>query len=167
MVIGALSSARFARSGRPSLAIALGINFAASLVFTRVAGPFVLTPLVTCSMLVALTAIPSLNQRAWLAMAWMVATVMAPILLEWAGVLPTTWWIGDGSMTIVSDLVHTHGRFDELALVFGNLVFALVVAWLLVVINRRQRLGQRQLFVLAWHLRQLLPEGTRGQPARR
>jgi hypothetical protein len=162
MLIGSLSSARFVRSGQPSVAVVLIVNFGTTLLFTRVAGPFVLTPLIVCCILAAVTAIPWINQRTWLVMSWMAVTVMVPIALEWIGVLPRTSWIDGGSLNIVSDVVRTHGRFDELALAIGNLVFTAVVAWLLVAIHRRRWVGQRQLFILAWHLRQLLPQ-TRGR----
>ena len=158
MLIGSLFSARFVRSGQPSVAVVLIVNFGTALLFTRIAGPFVLTPLLMCCTLAALTAIPWLNQRPWVVMSWMVAAVMVPIVFEWVGVLPRTSRIEGGTLIIISDVVRTHGRFDELALAIGNLLFTGVVAWLLVAISRRRRLGQRQLFIAAWHLRQLLPQ---------
>jgi serine/threonine protein kinase len=158
MLFGSLCSARFARRGQPSVTVVLIVNFGTALLFTRVAGPFVLTPLMVCCTLAAVTAIPWINQRPWVVMSWMAATVMIPIVFEWVGVLPRTSRIDGGHMIIISDVVRTHGRFDELALAIGNLLFTGVVAWLLVAINRRRRVGQRQLFILAWHLRQLLPQ---------
>jgi len=164
MLLGSLSAVRSVRRGQPSVTVALIVNFATALMFTRIAGPFVLTPLLVCCTLVALTPIPWLNQRPWVVMIWMVATVMIPIVFEWVGFLPATWRIGDGHMIVISDLVRTHGRFDELALVIGNLVFTGVVAWFLIVINRSRRISQRRLFILAWHLRQLLPQTKRWWP---
>jgi hypothetical protein len=45
--------------------------------------------------------------------------------------------------------------------VIANLVFTGVVALLLVAIHRRRRVSERQLFILAWHLRQLMPQRNR------
>jgi len=87
--------------------------------------------------------------------------VMLPIVLEWVGFLPKTWQIGEGAMIVISDFVRTHGRIDELSLVFTNLLFTMVVALMLLLVNRRRRDGQRQLFIQAWHLRQLLPHAKR------
>jgi serine/threonine-protein kinase len=161
MLLGAALATYHARSGRPSAPGALVVTFGIALMFPRLAGPFVITPLLVCCVLAALTAIPSLTERPWIVMIWMVVAVMTPIGLEWVGWFPVTWAIGDGSMTIVSDVVHTRGRYDELALMIANLVFTGVVAWLLVAIHQRRRVSERQLFILAWHLRQLMPQRNR------
>jgi hypothetical protein len=91
---------------------------------------------------------------------------MLPIILEWVGLLPQTWGIGEGRLIVISDFVRTHGRVDELALVFGNLLFTMVVAVMLLTVNRQRRANQRQLFVQAWHLRQLLPSVKRAWATR-
>jgi hypothetical protein len=38
------------------------------------------------------------------------------------------------------------------------------VTWFLIVISRRRRVGQRHLSILAWHLRQVLPQTKRRWP---
>jgi hypothetical protein len=87
--------------------------------------------------------------------------VLLPILLEWASILPKTWEIAGGRMTVISDVIRTHGFVDELALVFSTLLFTLVLGGFTLGISKRRRLGQEQLFVQAWHLRQLLPSAKR------
>ncbi|CAN5887145.1 hypothetical protein BH11MYX3_BH11MYX3_26000 [soil metagenome] len=161
VLVGVLSTMYFARSGRPSAAVVLLINLGLAVVFTRFAGPFILAPLMICCALVAITPIAWINDRTWLVALWTATAVMGPIILEWVGVLPKTWEIGDGAMVVISDVVRTHGGLDGLALVFGNLLFTMVVALMLVTINRKRREGQRQLFIRAWHLRQLLPNAKR------
>jgi len=84
--------------------------------------------------------------------------VMLPIILEWTGVLANTWSIADGSMVIQSDVIRTHGLFEELSLVFTSLMFTLVIGTFALTVNRRRRLSQRALFIHAWHLRQLVPQ---------
>ncbi len=161
VLIGALAAAQFARTGRPVPLVVMVVNFGLSLLFTRLAGPYILTPLMICCALVTLTPNPWINQRTWVVVTWTLVTVMAPIVLEWVGFLPTTWKIGEGAMIIVSDFVRTHGWLDEISLVFANLLFTMTVAVLLLMINRRRREGQRMLFIQAWHLRQLLPHAKR------
>jgi hypothetical protein len=147
----------FARTGRPVVSIVLVVNLAIALVFTRIAGPFVLTPLMVCCAIAGASSIPWINQRTWPLVGWSVTAVLLPIVLEWCDVLPRTWQIGEGHMVIVSDMVQSHGRPTELALLAGTLVFTIVIALLAQTIARRRRLAQEQLYVQTWHLRQLLP----------
>ncbi|MBA3458349.1 MAG: serine/threonine protein kinase [Deltaproteobacteria bacterium] len=159
--LGALSAAYFSRTGRPSSAVVLVISLLMSLTFTRVAGPFVLTPVMICCALVAITSMPRINERFPIVMGWTLIAVMLPVVLEWVGALPKTWDIAEDHLRIISDVIHTRGWIDELALVFGNLVFMVTVAVMLVLVNRSRRASQRQLFIQAWHLRQLLPHAKR------
>ncbi|MDB4963096.1 MAG: Serine/threonine protein kinase PrkC, regulator of stationary phase [Myxococcales bacterium] len=159
--VAALASAQFARSGRPAVPVVLLVNLMIAVLFTRIAGPFVLTPLMVCCTIVALTSIPWINQRTWVIIAWTVVAVMTPIVLEWTGILPKTWEIAGGRMTIISDVVRTTGLVDELSLIFASLLFTLVLGMFALGISRRRRIGQQQLFVQAWHLRQLLPSSRR------
>jgi serine/threonine-protein kinase len=161
VAVAAMSSAHFSRTGKPSVAVVLAVNLALSVLFTRIAGPFVLTPLMVCAALVALTAIPWINQRSWIVVAWTVVALLLPIVLEWLAVLPKTWEISGGRMTIISDVIRTEGLFDELSLIFSTVLFTIVIGLFTLGINRRRRVGQEQLFVQAWHLRQLLPSAKR------
>jgi len=155
--VAALSSVYFARTGRPSVPIVLAVNLAIALLFTRLGGPFVLTPLMVCCAVFAISAIPAVNARGGLVIGWTVLAVLLPIVLEWSGVLPRTWGLASGQLTIVSAMVRTDGWLHELVLVGAGLFFTLVLAWFALAINRRRRLAQQQLYMQAWHLRQLLP----------
>ena len=166
ILVGALSAASFARTGRPVAGVVLVINLGIALLFTRFAGSFMLTPLMICCALIAITPIQWVTARTWVVVSWTVTAVLLPIVLEWVGFLPQTWKIGEGAMIVVSDIVRTHGWIDELALIFGNLLFTLVVALMLLVLNRHRREGQRRLFIQAWHLRQLLPRAKRAWASR-
>jgi serine/threonine-protein kinase len=159
--VGALSAAYFSRTGRPPAGVVLVLTLALCTVFTRLAGPFVLTPLMICCGLIALTSIAWLVERPRFVLGWALVATMLPIVLEWLGALPKTWQIEDGRMIVVSDIVRTHGRLDEVSLVAANLLFTIVVALMLVVLNRSRREGKRKLFIQAWHLRQLLPHAKR------
>ena len=159
--VAALSSAYFARTGRPSVAVVLVVNLAMAVLWTRFAGPFVLTPLMVCCAIIAITAIPWINQRMWIVVVWTVTAVLLPIVLEWVEILPKTWEIGVGRMTVISDVIATKGLRDELLLIVATLLFTIVIGMFTLAINKRRRLGQQQLFIQAWHLRQLLPSAKR------
>ncbi len=159
--IAALASVRFAKTGRPLVTVVLGINLALSVLFSRIASPFVLTPLMTCAALAAITAIPWVNRRTWVVVTWATPATSLPIAAEWLDLIPRTWTIGNGMMVIVSDVVRSHGVVTEIALVFSNLLFTIVIALFVLMITRRRRVAQQQLYVQAWHLRQLLPSAKR------
>ncbi len=163
VTIGVVASWHHARTGQPSVPVVLVINLALAILFTRIAGPFVLTPLVIAGALVGITSIPWLNERAWAVVAWTVVAVLSPIVLEWIGVMPKTWEISNGHMLIVSDLVRTHGLLEEIALTLVSVLFMVVIALLALLLGRRRQVAQRSLYIHAWHLRQLLPKVRRWQ----
>ena len=159
--IAMFTSWRSSISGEPRVGVALVTTLALAVLFTRIAGPFILTPLLICSALVALTSLPWLNERTWAVIAWTAAALALPLVFEATGVLPRTWSLGEGGMLMRSDLVRTHGTADAVSLVVVNSVFTVVVALLTLGISRRRRIAQRQIYVQAWHLRQLLPTARR------
>ena len=155
--LGIAASVRHYKMGKPSVAVTLAVNLALAILFTRVAGPFVLTPLVIAGLLVGITTINWLSERIWVIALWTTAAVMIPIVFEWVDLLPDTWAIRDGAMTIKSDVLRSHGTFEEIALVCTSLLFTLVIGTFALTVNRRRRRSQRALFIHAWHLRQLVP----------
>jgi len=156
--LGIAATIHHYRIGKVSVPTVLAVNLALVLLFTRVASPFVLTPVMICCLAVGITPINWLNARPGFVVGYIVVAVMLPFVLEWVHLLPGTWSISNGAMMIQSDVFQTHGRFEEGCLVFTNLVFTVTVALLALVISRRRRLSQQALFVHAWHLRQLVPE---------
>ena len=161
IAIGALFSWRHAQRGRASIPVILVSNIALALLFTRIAGPFILTPLFICGVLVSITSNPWLIKRMWAVIAWTTIAVMLPIVLERVGLLNLSWSIGDGAMLVVSDMFHTYGRAEEVALVIANLSFTVTVGLVALSIARGRSTAQRALLVQAWHLRQLLPTARR------
>ncbi len=154
------------RVGRPRIIPVLVVNLAIAVLFTRLSGPFILTPIVICCVLVGLTAIPWVNQRRWVVVGWTVLAVMLPIVLEWVGVLPRTWAIFEGATITRSNILTGAGREElkALALVFGNLALVILLAVIGVALNRHREVAQRQTLVQAWHLRQLIPGETAKRP---
>jgi len=154
------------RTGHPRVVPLLVVNLALAVLFTRIGGPFILTPLLVCAVLVGITAIPWVNQRSWLVVGWTIVAVMLPMILEWVGLLPRTWTIVDGVTMVRSTIFHARGSdgAEAIALIVTNLVFTTVVGLVALSISRRRQDAQRQLFVQTWHLRHLIPErGKRGR----
>jgi serine/threonine-protein kinase len=163
--LGVVTSWIHSRTGRPSVPVALVLTFSLAIMFTRIASPFILTPLLVCCAIAALTSIPAIAERPWLVMSWTVCAVMAPFLLEWGGVLGSTWEVTSRMISVHGELFYARGANEEIALVLANLLFTLVVAWLALAISRRRLSAQRQLYVQAWHLGQLVPSPATGIPS--
>jgi hypothetical protein len=160
--IGIAASWVHARTGRPSVPMTLAVTFTLAFLFTRIASPFVLTPLLICCALAAMTSIPAIAERPWLVMGWTVVTLVAPFVCEAVGLLPRTWWVTSRNMVIAGDLFYARGQDEEIALVIAHVLFTLVVGWLALAISRRRLAAQRQLYVQAWHLGQLVPGPATG-----
>jgi serine/threonine-protein kinase len=159
-------SLRASRTGEHPLVAALVLNFAGALVFSRVAGPFMLTPIVIMAMLLSFSSSPRMLAHPAIYIGWLVATVLTPTLLELVHVLPRSWGIERGFIFTRSDFFGLHGAMEETALLVANFGFILIGGIYAFGINRRRKADQRDLQVQAWHLRQLLPKGRNWQTRR-
>ena len=157
-----------ARAGRPSVVSILTVNLALALLFTRILGPFILTPLAICCMLVGITSIRRINSRRWLVFGWTATAVLLPIILEELHLLPQSWDLGRGVTVAFSAMFESNGSTAEaIALILANLVFTMVVGFTALAFSRKRQDSQRALFVREWHLRQLIPAAAPEQPKRR
>jgi tRNA A-37 threonylcarbamoyl transferase component Bud32 len=146
------------RRGAPIVAVSLVTTFVTTLLVSRVAGPFMLTPVVTCGIVLGLTAMPWLQARPWVVLAWVVLAVIAPVALEVVGVFEPTWWLEGDSIRIRSAVLHGTSRASEtMALIVAHLVFITMVGKFARATSRDRRAAERRLHIQAWHLRQLLP----------
>nr|MBA3501628.1 hypothetical protein [Deltaproteobacteria bacterium] len=163
IVVCVLVALDAARHGRPSVVSILIVNLALAVVFTRVLGPFILTPLAICCMLVGITSIRRINTQRGLVVAWTLTAVLLPIILEWVGVLPQTWATVKGATIVESGMFESVGsRVEAISLVVANTVFTLVVGSVALAFSLKRQATQRELFVREWHLRQLIPQDTSG-----
>jgi hypothetical protein len=147
-----------ARTGVTRLVPALVVNLAAVFVFSRIAGPFILTPVATVGILLSFTASPRLIARRWLIIVWALIAVMLPICAELLDVIPRTWSIQNGAIVSTSEFFKLRGLSDEIMLIVANAAFIGIVSWYAIGTNRRRRDAQRALHIQVWHLQQLLPE---------
>jgi serine/threonine-protein kinase len=163
LALGAVVAWRNSQRGHSSIAVTLVMTMLVCVGFTRVSGPFMLTPIVTCAALMQLSAMRQLNRRMPIIVTWTVLAVMLPFVLEWTGVVHHTYGISQGAVYSASEIFDMESSFDELALVVGNLIFTVFAGLVAVYITRRRMDAQRAMTIQAWHLRQLLPNEKRWQ----
>jgi hypothetical protein len=130
-----------------------------ALLFSRFIGPFVITPIMLCAILLSATSIPWLNQRWWAVLGWIITTVMLPFVLEWTGLLAPTWAMTEAGMLSHGTVFDT-GAVNPVWLIGGHLVALILVGAYARRIGRDRTDAQRRLFLQAWHLRHLLPKTT-------
>ena len=150
-------SYRTMRTGDRSIVTVLVLNAIGMIVSSRIASVFVLTPIVITGVLLWFSGDPRMIARRWLLVAWVLVVVLTPIVIEWLGVLPSSWRIENDALVTHSDFFVLHGRRDELALIVANLAFILIAGWFAMAANSSRLAAQRQLHIQHWHLRQLLP----------
>jgi serine/threonine-protein kinase len=163
LAMGAVISWRNSRRGYSSVPVTLVITGLLAIVFTRISGPFILTPIVICAALMQLSAIRFIADRLWISLVWCVLVVLSPFVFEWTGLMNETYAVGRGAIVGVSDVFDMRGSIDEVILVTANFVFLAAAGTVAVFISRRRLSAQRQLQVQAWHLHQLLPTAKRWQ----
>jgi serine/threonine-protein kinase len=147
---------RFAWASPPM--IFFGLNIAVVVLFSRLAGPLVLTPVLVC----ALSIVIASRARPWIVPAFAALSVLVPFALEWLGVV---------GRTLEVPQAHGHG------LVFGSSVFAndspppvrilgviggtvallVVVGMYTTTLARQRQAAQRALAIQTWTLQRLLP----------
>jgi len=149
---------RGARTGDISPYLSMLGNFLLAVVWTRVAGPFMLTPILICGALIAIASHPWNQQRPWTIFAWIALTALTPFALEALGVLDPTWMIEHGSLVTVSQIYAISGWLDAGALIVAHVAFILLTGSFAFTVTRNARDAQRELHIQAWQLRKLIPE---------
>jgi eukaryotic-like serine/threonine-protein kinase len=164
LAVGALLSWRNSVRAQSNIPLLLVMTALVPILFTRMSGPFILTPVCICAAQMQLANVRYIAERWWVLFAWCVVVVMAPFVLEWTGIFETTYAVGAGGGDGVlsnSNVFDMRTSLDELFLLAGNFVFITAaggVAWF---ISRRRLELQHQQSVQSWHLRQLLPAAKR------
>jgi serine/threonine-protein kinase len=130
-------------------------------VSSRICGPFVLVPSIVTVVVLAMIVQPQLQRRPVRALAISCLGFVAPLALEAAGVLSSTWQVQDGVITLHSTSFRLGGIATQVMLIGGSLV-GIVIAGLFsrgLAISRRHAIQQLQL--QTWRLKQLVPESVR------
>jgi serine/threonine protein kinase len=146
------------RTGIPAVGVGLTMTFVTTLFASRIASPFILTPVIACGILLGLTAIPWILARPWVIAAWIATVMVVPVALEELGWFAPTWWYEGASIRIQGAVLHGSTRaIETVGLVGAHIVFLAVAARFARVTSRDRRAAERRLHIQAWHLRQLLP----------
>jgi len=151
------------RTGQARLYPALTVNLAAVFVFSRILGPFIITPVATVGILFSFTASPRLLQRRWVIVLWATIAVMAPIACELIGILPPTWWIANGAIVSTSQMFTVGGVSTEIGLIVMNAGWIAIVSAYAIGTNLRRRAAQRELQIQRWHLQQAIPSAQQSR----
>jgi serine/threonine-protein kinase len=154
------------RRGAPIVWISLVTTFVTTLFASRIAGPFVLTPIVICGIVLGLMTIPWLLRRPWIVIAWIAAATTAPVVLEALGWFERTWWFQGDTLQVTSMVLHgTDRTIEAIALIMTQIAFISMGGLFARATGRDRRAAERRLHVQAWHLRQLLPHRSVAAPS--
>jgi hypothetical protein len=158
LVVLVVAHAVSRRPARPKemWAIAIG-NVLLGALLSRLFGPLIIAPVVSCIMAVSLTSYPQLMAHARIIIPMLVIAWLGPVLLELAGVLAPTWEVVDGAVVSTSHVVELSSGATSALLVFGNCMAIIVIGVFANALARSRREAQRSVEIQAWHLRQLLP----------
>jgi serine/threonine-protein kinase len=133
------------------------VNLLGVIMFSRILGPFMLTPIVTLGVLQAFSSSPRLLARPLWIWLWLAAAVLIPIGLEVSGIFPRTFRFHDGVISTVSQFYVLHGSVSELVLVLANVVVIAIGVRYMIALSTSRELAHEKLLIQSWHLEQMLP----------
>ncbi|MBA3460891.1 MAG: serine/threonine protein kinase [Deltaproteobacteria bacterium] len=124
---------------------------------SRTYGSLLIVPAVTCIMAVSLTSYPLLIDRKWIVISLLVASWISPVLLEWAGFVPSTFALEHDAVHLTSHVMTMDGNHTISVLLAANITTIVVIALFANALAASRRNALRQTEITAWHLKQLLP----------
>jgi serine/threonine-protein kinase len=139
-------------------------NFAFALMFSRLAGSFVLTAALVCGQTLALSTRSEVANRPWILAAWVACALLVPVGLELAGIFESTWTMTPHGLLTKGTILDTTRPIDVVPLAIGQTLLAIVVGWFAMSITRAREEAQRRAYIQAWHLEQLVPRGALRSP---
>jgi serine/threonine protein kinase len=145
------------RRGQVIVPLALASTLVGCVVFSRVAGPFILTPVFTAAVLIGVSAIPWMTARRPAIIGFAIVASSLPVALEVVGLFDRTWWSAGDVLVTRSAMLAVHGWVEPVALVAANTFFTTILGLFALAITRDRTSAQRELHIQAWHLRQLIP----------
>jgi hypothetical protein len=146
--------------------ISLVTTFVTTLIASRIGGPFVMTPVITCGIALGLTAIPWLGARPGVMLVWIAMAVAAPVVLEATGVFQSPWSFAGDTMMIRSAVLHgTNRTVETVALIAVHVALIAMAGKFMRATSRDRRAAEHRLHIQAWHLRQLLPSRSPAAPS--
>ena len=149
------------RTGKARPKLVMVASLVMVVLISRLAGPFLLVPIYACGVCLSITSIPWVSERTWVVVGWIGISVLAPLVLEWIGVLRSTSTIVNGYLGFRSAVFDINGNMNLVVLIVANFSFLLVAGLFALAVTRDRREAQRSLHIQAWHLEQLLPRDAR------
>ena len=157
LVVVIAQAVRASIVGRINTMFIMAGNFALALVGSRIAGVFVLTPVLIAGSLLALAASPPVQRRPWLLYTWVAITVLVPVALEYVGIFDKTWTVTAHSIEIRSAIFGGSVGLESVLLLVGNIVVLCMLALYAIALARAARTAQRELLMQTWALEKLVP----------
>jgi eukaryotic-like serine/threonine-protein kinase len=133
------------------------ISFAFVMLFSRMTGSLMITPLVACAIVLAIGTRIEVARRPWLVGVWSVGCTLVPVLLEWLGVFAPTFAMTPGGLVFSGSVFSSRTTADVVAIVGGTIGLTAVIGYYALAITRGRRDAQDKLLIQAWQLGQLLP----------
>ena len=127
------------------------------IMLSRMAGPFTFVPALACFIVMSTMSYPAFSARPVGLIVTILAGFVAPLVLEWTGVLAKTWDLANGMLISHAGALQLEGT-SSVAMVVGAAVVTIAIAGVHAAVTAKAfRSAQRQLVMQTWHLRQLLP----------
>jgi serine/threonine-protein kinase len=149
--------------GRPTVTLDLISTLVLSIAFSRIIGPFILTPIALCGVFIAIAANPRFAARPWLLRLWIVLVLLAPLALERVGLLGPTWTTTPTTVQGMSQIFSAGTPLETFALIAANIGLVVAVVMFSRSVSRRVRDARRRLTIQRWHLGQLVPAVQLGE----
>ncbi|HEU0029957.1 MAG TPA: serine/threonine-protein kinase [Kofleriaceae bacterium] len=145
--------------GRTNAPFLLVSNMLMAVLWSRLAGPLILTPVMVCGVLIAFASQPDLRGRPLRLLSWGLVVVVLPFVLEYAGILPRSLAVIDGTLSI-TPTAFVVGTGELVMFIVANTLFVLVVGSYAAHLGGVASAAQYKLHIQAWHLAQLLPASS-------
>jgi len=156
---------RATRTGHYSLLIGLVGNTVLAVVWTRLAGIYLLTPVFMCGVLLAMTTTAWMIRNRWAVVAWTLLVFLIPIGLEQVGLLMTSIEVEPGAIISHSTMFELDSVRGGLALLLANVVFVSMFGLIAIRIHGSAKQAKRRLHIQNWHMNHLLPGSSRATTA--
>jgi eukaryotic-like serine/threonine-protein kinase len=144
-----------ARGKFPS-ALLLVCNIAFGVLFERIGGPFLFTPLYACIIAIGVGT-QVRRERRGTAIAVLAIAMALPIVLELTGVLSRTFEMTPNGLLTIGMVYDGRGELDVAGMLLGTFALCALLVTYTLTMNRARKAAQREAALQAWHLRQLLP----------
>jgi hypothetical protein len=151
---------RSSRTGLYNIRLGLAINLVVAVLFSRVCGIFLVTPIFLSGIMLTHTTTQWLIERRWMIVGWTVAAFLVPAALEYAGLFMGSWEVTDTAIIGHSEIFGMSGVFADTTFFLVNIALVSMVGLISARIHSAAKQAKRALAIQAWHLNHLLPEST-------